>query len=321
MRLILAYPVEEKHLGQIRAAAPGYEVVDAGQERLSEEIRSADLFCGHVKVPVCWEEVVRGGRLRWIQSSAAGLDHCLPQEVVESEIVVSSASGVLADQVAEHAMALIGATLRKLPTFYEAQKKREFVRRPTQDLHGATVGIVGFGGVGRRLAELLMPYQVRIVATDWFPTNKPAGVDALWPPEQLGQLLAVSDLVVLCAPLTEITRGMIASETLAQMQPHAVLVNVARGPLVVERDLVAALRANVIAAAAVDVTEQEPLPSSSELWQLANVLITPHVAGQSRTRIDKMTDFFCENLLRYQSGRPLLNRVDKRLGFPVPLPS
>lgn len=318
MRLVLGYPVEQSHLTTICDAAPDWDVIDAGQDRLPEELLSADVFCGHAKVPIDWEAVVQQGRLRWIQSSAAGLDHCLHPAVVQSDIIVTSASGVLADQVAEHAIALIGATLRNLPRFIEDKKDRVFIRRPTRDLHGATVGIIGLGGVGRRLTELLAPYRVRILATDAFPQDKPAQVDALWPADQFPQLLKQSDIVVLCVPLTEVTRGMIDADAMGLMQDHALLVNVARGPVVVEKDLAAALRAGTIAAAALDVTEQEPLATSSELWELSNLLITPHVAGQSRKRIDKMTAFFCENLNRYRQQQPLLNRVDKKLGFPQP---
>jgi D-3-phosphoglycerate dehydrogenase len=267
---------------------------------------------------VDWSKIVRRERLQWIQSSAAGLDHCLDPAVVESEIMISSASGVLADQVAEHTMCLIGAVLRRLPLFLEAQGRREFVRRPTRDLHGATVGIVGFGGVGRRLAELLAPYRVRIVATDYFPVDPPDHVEAVWPREKLPQLLAESDVVVLCLPLTVETRCLIDKNKIESMKPQSVLVNVCRGPVVVEDDLVAALRSGHISAAAIDVTCAEPLPAESSLWDAPNLLITPHVAGQAATRIDRMTRFFCENLSRYQQGQPLVNLVDKQLGFPRP---
>ena len=155
MRIVLCYPVESHHLAQIATAAPEAELVDAGQERIADEIFSADVYCGHAKVPVDWEGVVRQGRLQWIQSSAAGMDHCLVPSVVESSITVTSASGVLSDQVAEHAIALLTGWCRSLPVFFRAQQKKEFIRRPTRDLTRSTVGIVGFGGVGRRLAELL----------------------------------------------------------------------------------------------------------------------------------------------------------------------
>src|ERR1051325_8657477 len=129
MRIVLCYPVEKRHYEQICAAAPGHDVVDAGQERIAQELLEADIFCGHAKVRVPWAEVVRRGRLKWIQSSAAGLDHCLTPETIPSPIVVTSASGLFAEAVAEQTLALLLGLLRDLPTFFHAQQKREFVRR------------------------------------------------------------------------------------------------------------------------------------------------------------------------------------------------
>lgn len=322
MRIVLCYPVGAEHLAQIAAIAPAAELIDAGQQRVAEEILEADIFCGHAKVhPVPWDEVVRRGRLRWIQSSAAGLDHCLTPSVIESDIVVTSASGVLADQVAEHTLALITGLLRGLPVFFRAQQKKEFIRRPTGDLHRATIGIVGFGGNGRRLAEVLRVFRGRIVATDVFPSDKPDYVESLWPADRLNDLLSVSDIVILAAPLTDSTRGMIDAAALACMKPSAILINMARGPLVVEADLVEALQSGRLAGAGLDVTEIEPLPPDSPLWSMPNVIITPHVGGQSATRSDDMTQFFCENLRRWVDGQLLLNLVDKRLGFPRWQPS
>lgn len=320
MRIVLCYSVEQRHRDAIAAVSPSAEIVDAGQEHVAQEILATDVFCGHAKVPVDWDAVVRGGRLRWIQSSAAGLDHCLVPSVIDSDITVTSASGVLADQVAEHALALALGLTRSFPVFFRAQQAREFIRRPTRDFHDSTVGIVGFGGVGRRIAEVVRPFRTRIVATDVFPIDKPDFVDALWPAEKLGDLLATANVVFLAAPLTPTTRGMINGKMLSQIQPGSILINVARGSLVVEADLVAALESGHLAAAGLDVTEQEPLAPSSRLWELPGVIITPHVAGQSHLRIDRMTDFFCENLRRYFDGRPLLNLVDKQLGFPPRLP-
>jgi len=180
MRIVLCYPVESQHLEQIRAAAPAdAEIIHAGQERIAEELFSADIFCGHAKVPVDWDGVVAAGRLQWIQSSAAGMDHCLVPSVIASDIPVTSASGVLADQVAEHTIALLTAWCRSLPVFFRAKQIKEFIRRPTRDLTRSTVGIVGFGGVGRRLAEVLRPWKTRILATDMFPQQKPDYVEAL----------------------------------------------------------------------------------------------------------------------------------------------
>jgi D-3-phosphoglycerate dehydrogenase len=318
MRIVLCYPVEPRHLAALAAVAPEAELVDAGQERVAAELPDADIFCGHPKVPVPWERVVAAGRLRWIQSSAAGLDHCLVPAVVGSSIIVTSASGVLADQVAEHALGLAIACTRRLPLFFEQQAAREFVRRPTRDLTGATVGIVGLGGVGRRLAEVLAPFRVRILATDWFPVRKPPGVEFLGPPAALPDVLAAADILFLCAPLTEQTRGLIDERSLALMKPGAILVNVARGRLVDEAALVAALESGRLDSAALDVTPEEPPAATSPLWRAPRLIVTPHVAGQSGRRIDAMTEFFCDNLRRYLRGEALRNLVDKRLGFPEP---
>lgn len=320
MRIVLCYPIQPGHLQQLHDAAPDAELIDAGQERIGEEILAADVFCGHAKVPVPWDQVVAQGRLKWIQSSAAGLDHCLVPSVIASDIQVTSASGLFADQVAEQTLALLTGLLRSLPVFFRAQQRREFIRRPTRDLHGSTVGIVGFGGNGRRLAEVLAAFRVPIVATDVFPFDPPAHVQHLWPAERLPDLLAMSGIVVLCVPLTDTTRGMIDASALQMMKPGSLLINVARGQVVVESDLVAALKSGHLGGAGLDVTEIEPLPTSSQLWDLPNVLITPHVGAQSTRRIDDTTDFICENLRRYLAGRPLLNQVDKRLGFPARQP-
>jgi D-3-phosphoglycerate dehydrogenase len=317
MNIVLCYPTEDHHLQQIADAAPGAEIIDAGQQEIPEAILQAEIFCGHAKErPVPWDDVVTQGRLRWIQSSAAGLDHCLTPSVIASDITVTSASGLFADQVAEQTMALLIGVLRSLPVFFLAKCKREFIRRPTRDLHGMTVGIVGFGGNGRRIAEVLVPFRTRILATDLFPVDQPEHVDQLWPAERLDDLLEQVDVLILGVPLTPRTRGLIAAPQFERMKRGAILINVARGPVVVEADLVAALQSGHLGGAGVDVTEVEPLPATSPLWDLPNVIITPHVGAQSATRQDDITDFFCENLRRYQTGQPLLNLVDKELGFP-----
>src|SRR5262245_25716020 len=226
-RIVLCYPAEPKHIDQIAAAAPLAEGVDAGQERIADLLPTADIFCGHAKVPVPWADVVKGGRLRWIQSSAAGLDHCLVPCVVESDITVTSASGVLANQVADHTMALLAGVLRSLPTFFRAQEKREFVRRPTRDLHGARIGIIGLGRNGRRLAEVLSAFRTTIVATDWFPVNKPPHVAELLPADAVDEILPRIDILILAAPLTDRTRGMIDARRLALLPRGAFVINVA----------------------------------------------------------------------------------------------
>ncbi len=202
-RIVLCYPVEGRHIEQISAAMPEAEVVDAGQDGIAHELCEADIFCGHAKVPVDWDGVVRRGRLRWIQSSAAGMDHCLVPSVIASDIAVTSASGVLADQVAEHTIALVTGWCRSLPTFLRAQQDKEFVRRPTRDLTRSTVGIVGLGGVGRRLALSASAFQTRILATDMFPVDKPDRRRSAVAGRPVGRLASAVDILVLCVPLND----------------------------------------------------------------------------------------------------------------------
>ena len=318
MRIVLCYPVEGRHITQIQSAAPDAEIVNAGQEKIDELLPSADIFIGHAKVPVNWDRVLQAKKLRWIQSSAAGLDHCLVPGVIDSEIMVSSASGLFAPQVAEQTFALLFGLLRKLPLFFQAESKREFIRLPTDDLRGKTIGIVGMGGNGRKLAAMLAPWDVRIVATDYFPVNPPVQVSQFWAADQLDNLLSVSDIVILTLPLNSQTKGLFDEDRIANMRKGSLLINVARGAVVRETALVAALASGHLHGAGLDVTEEEPLAPDSKLWDNPNVIITPHVGAQSSRRVDDTTDFACRNLKRFLAGELPFNRVDKNLGFPHP---
>ena len=318
MRVVLCYPVQDRHVAQFQAAAPQCEIINAGQERVDELLPTADIFIGHAKVPVNWDRVLESGRLQWIQSSAAGLDHCLVPGVISSDIVVSSASGLFAPQVAEQTFSLLFGLLRKAPLFFRAEAKREFVRLPTDDLRGKTVGIVGMGGNGRMLARMLAPWDIKLVGTDYFPVDVPSELSAFWSADDLDNLLETSDIVILSLPLNAQTRGIFDARRFRRMRRGALLINVARGAVVVEEDLVEALNSGQLSGAGLDVTEVEPLSSESALWDDPKVMISPHVGAQSSRRVDDTTDFACLNLQRFLGGDEPYNRVDKDLGFPHP---
>ena len=316
-RVVLCFPVTNEQVAELEACSDDIEVVNAGQTGIAHEILNADIFVGHAKVPVPWKQVVQQGRLKWIQSSAAGLDHCLQPEVLNSDIVVSSVSGLFANQVAEQTMALLFGVYRSAPTFFRAYEKREFVRRPTMDFHGQTVGIIGFGGNGRRIAEVLAPWGNRILATDKYPWDKPDYVEKLTEADKLDEILTEIDCMILAVPLNDETYGMIDKDVFSKMKPGSVLINVARGPVVKEADLIDALNSGHLAGAGLDVVEVEPLHPTSPLWTMDNVVISPHVGAQSKYRIPDTIRFVAENIQRYLRGEEPLNVVDKHLGYPA----
>lgn len=320
-------PVEDHLIARIRKAWPEVNIINTDQKGIGKALFEADYFCGHAKVPVDWDGIVAQKRLQWIQSSAAGMDWCLVPSVIQSDITITTAAGVLADQVSEHGLSLILAWHRNLRSFmadqFVSEKNadfRKFLRKPTDDLTGKTVGIVGFGGVGRRFSTVVAPFAKAIVATDLYPENKPSHVRDLWPADRLDDLLAVADVLFLSLPLNESTRGIFNADTFQKMKKGVLFANMARGPLVDTDALVDALRSGHLGGAIMDVTKPEPLPPDHPLWDFKNVLITPHVAGQIRWRFEDICDIFCENIRRFHTGEPLINRLSqqgKELGFPL----
>ena len=323
-----AEPVEKRLIARIDEAwSSSLNIINVGQSDVAEALFEADYFCGHAKVPVNWKQIISQKRLQWIQSSAAGMDWCLVPETIESDVRITTAAGVLADQVAEHGLALILAWGRNLRSFIYDQRVeygnpdyRKFKRKPTFDLITKTVGIVGFGGVGRRFSEVVAPFAGRILAVDLFPSAKPKHVAELWSADRLDQLLAESDVVFLSLPLNSETRGLFDVDRLAKMKRGALLANLARGPLVDADALVASLESQRLGGFVADVTSPEPLPPDSPLWDFENVIITPHVAGQIGWRVDDVCDIYCENVRRYRAGEPLINNLShqgKIWGFPL----
>ena len=194
-----------------------------------------------------------------------------------------------------------------MPTFFRQSLEKQFVRRPTDDLHGKRVGIVGLGGNGRRIARILSAFDLEIRATDYFPVNKPEYVKELWSADRLEELASMSDVLILALPLNASTEKLISASVIESMPKGSYFINVARGSVVDELALIDALQKGHLRAAGVDVTDVEPLPQDSPLWEMENVMISPHVGAQSARRVDDSTRFACDNLRRFLDGKPLLN--------------
>ena len=322
--IVTCFPLSESDAESIRTAAPdNFDVIVANQENISEEIFKASIFCGHAKVPVDWDRVVANGKLKWIQSSAAGLDHCLVPPVIESKILVSGCSGLFAPQVGEQMMSLLTGLIRRSPVFFKAQQAKQFIRRPTDNLFGKTVGIAGLGGNGQRIAQILRPMVSRILATDCFVESvkdlvDQGVVDKVLPAESLEEMLPEIDILIITLPLSATNEKRIGKKQFDLLRPGAYVVNVGRGSVIETKSMVDSLSSGRLGGAGIDVVEPEPLPESSPLWGMDNVIISPHVGAQSPLRIPVTIDLFCQNINRFLEGKPLLNQVDKTLGFPLP---
>jgi len=262
-------------------------------------------------------------KLRWIHAPTAAVHQFLFPDLVNSDVVLTNAREVHGPVVAEHVMALIFALAKKIPQAARLQEKRIWGQdtiwntgpRP-REISGATLGLIGLGTIGRTVARMASALGMRVIATrEHVEKQKPEGVVAIFSPNQLDHMLAQSDFVVVAAPLTPATHGLMNAARLAAMKPDAYLINVGRGQQVDEAALADALRNRRIGGAALDVFGQEPLPLGSPLWEFDNLLITPHTASLTEKLWPRHFDLFSENLRRYLAGQQLLFTVDKQTGY------
>jgi phosphoglycerate dehydrogenase-like enzyme len=274
-------------------------------------------------------------RLRWIQFHWAGLDHALQEPILQREgLAVTSMSGASAPQMAEHAVSMMLALGHHLPDLMAHQRRAEWPSGRWElfnprELRGSTVGIVGYGSIGRQIARLLQDFGVTVLATKRdirHPEDTgyiqeglgdPGGdlVNRLYPPQALCSMLKDCDFVVVCLPHTSATRNMLGAKELAACKPGAYLVDISRGGIVDHNALIPLLREHKIAGAALDVFPVEPLPADNPIWKLPNVIITPHIAGFSPHYDERAAELFKQNLQRYLDELPLYNRLDPALEY------
>lgn len=266
--------------------------------------------------------VDKADALRWLHTPLAGVDRVLNPELVKSGIRVTSSRGVNSVAVAEHTLGLILSMTRGIAEAVRAQGESRWAQQdlygrqpPLIELRGRVLGILGLGDIGRELAVRARALEMKVWGLVRTPRPKPDYVDRLFPAGKEDALIRESDVLVLALPLTEETRGMFGERRLKKMKHTAYLVNIGRGELVQESALVRALREGWIAGAGLDVYATEPLPSSSPLWRLPQVVMTPHIAGTHPRYMGLAADLFLSNLKRYLAGEPLVNEVDKQAGY------
>ncbi|HEV8149685.1 MAG TPA: D-2-hydroxyacid dehydrogenase [Gemmatimonadales bacterium] len=293
--------------------------VPRDQEEADGLLPEADVVLGWA---VNRSNFARATRLRWIQVTAAGVGPLLFPELVESPVVLTNGRTLHADAMAEHTLGVMLAFVRKLHLARDAQREGRWIQdelwsgiESFGQLAGTTLGLVGLGSVGRAIAVRARSLGLRVLAVRKHPADDPAVADVQWGLDALPRLIEESDWLVLAAPLTTETRGLIGASELEHMRPSAVLINLGRGSLVDESALIQALSAGKIAGAALDVFEREPLPAQSRLWMMPQVIITPHISGTGPRYWERALDLFRRNLDRFVKGEPLLNVVDKRAGY------
>lgn len=330
-RLVVAMDFSDELMHQIRDAAPGYKVERHFPDVPESVWADTEILYTLRKFPT----PDQAPRLRWIQMHFAGLDRAVRLPIVQAEdIEVTSASGIHATPIAEYCMGMILAFNLQLPLLLRNQAKAHWPDHPhsvfgPHPLRGKTLGLVGYGSIARELARLAQAFGMKVLATKRDPRKPddpeytepglgdPAGdiPERIYPGQALASMAPECDYLVVTVPLTPETRHLVNERVFKAMKPTAVLINIARGEVVDEAALISALAAKQIAGAGLDVFETEPLPAGSPLWNLENVIISPHVSGNNPDYHRRAAALFIDNLKRYMDKRPLLNRLERERGY------
>lgn len=331
---ILSARVRSQDLERIQAAAPGSRIINLSVEGLADgPVDDVEVLLRGWLVAEAFDRLLaRAPHLTWVHSATSGVERALTPAALARDVLVTNARGVFSPPIAEHVLLMILAVSRHLPDLLELQRERTWQPLEGRELRELTIGIVGYGSLGRSVASLASAFGSRVIAMRRRPdavdepiTGDPGAEDEGFPyeprldrvvgPDRLHELLAESDIVVLAAPLTAETEGMIDEAAVGAMKRDAWLINVARGRLIDDTALIRALRENRIGGAALDAFRDEPLPQSSPYWELPNVILTPHTAWSSARVLDRSIDLFCDNLVRFSRGEPLRNVVDPTAGY------
>jgi D-2-hydroxyacid dehydrogenase (NADP+) len=290
-------------------------VVVTDRESLLREVRTADALVGEMDPEI----LEHAGQLKWVQALASGVDAFLFDAFIESDIVLTSEKRLVGPHLADHAFALLLGLTRMIP---QAARQRNWdsdmrmrMRMHNRELTGKTAAIVGLGGTGASVAERARAFGLRCLAVDPDVTEGPEYVEQIVPPDSLLDVARDSDIIFVCCPKTAETTDMIGAAVFDAMPPEGYVINVTRGGIIDERALMTALDNGKLAGAGLDVTSEEPLPDDHPLWQYDNVLITPHTAGASQHRVERILERVFTNIERFQRDEPLEGVIDKRKGY------
>ena len=315
-KILILNPLSDRQKAFITNVAPQASIITTDLKHAAEQLPDCEIL-------VAWGfnniQPIYGmaNNLRWIHALTAGVEFLLFPETQNSPVLISNSKGIHGIPMAEHVLGMMLSFTRRLPLLQQQQQKHLWQRPPIDDLqeiNGKTMAVVGLGAIGREIARKAKAMDMRVVAAKREMTQEPF-VDRLYRPEQLLEMLAEADFVVVALPLTDATNGLFGREQFAAMKPSAYFINVSRGAVVQEEPLLECLKAGRIAGAGLDVFVEEPLPAANPFWDLPNVIITPHLAAISPVYLDRAIKLFADNLSRYIADKPLLTPIDKARGY------
>jgi phosphoglycerate dehydrogenase-like enzyme len=316
---ILSARYRERDLERIAQASPGSRLVSVSLEGLADsDLSDVEVLLRGPMPQGHFDRLLsRCPNLKWVHSATAGVERVLTPAALERGLAITNARGVFSDPIAEYVIMWILAIGRRLPQLLELQRERTWQPLEGREMADLTVGVVGLGSIGRRVAELAVAFGSRVVATRRNPGvgEEIPGIAETLPSDRLPDLMRQSDFVVLALPLTQGTSDLVDAEMLAHAKPGSWLINVARGALVDDRALIRAVRDGRMGGAVLDAFREEPLPADSELYETPNIIVTPHTSWSSGRVLDRSIDLFCDNLGRFARGEPLLNLVDPGAGY------
>jgi len=299
----------------LRAALPDDRIIGIDGDDLGPAKEAEAVFGGFS--PERFRAALSLPKLRWIHTFSAGVDRYLPEVAGHPDLLLTNNSGAYDVPIAEHVIAMIFAAAKRLPEHLLAQGRSEWQREvPHAEVRGSTLVILGMGSIGGELARLASGVGMRVIAVRRDATRPGGpGVERVVPSERFAEVAREADYVAVTAALTPATRGMLSAEVIAALKPTAWVINIARGPIIDEAALAAALTERRIGGAALDVFETEPLPATSPLWSLDNAILTPHISNSSPRLRERSLALVIENVRRFKAREPMLNLVDRTVGY------
>jgi phosphoglycerate dehydrogenase-like enzyme len=318
-KIVIAAPQRDaQRVAEISARHPGTElVIAANRDQVLDLIGDADGLFGAVNAM----EFAAAEQIRWIQAGSAGVEWLwnVPALQARDDVTVTNMRSAHAATIADHCFAMLLYFTRGLEDLIAAQGREEWVRGQLggklQSLSGRTLGIVGFGNIGRAIGRRGVGFDMKVLAVDAHPGKPGDGVEEVWPLSRLDEMCQALDVLAISAPITPQTRGMIGPAQIGMLKKGSHVMVMSRGNIVDEPALIAALKSGQIAGAGLDVTHEEPLPAGDPLWKAPNCIVTPHTSAASTVTTNLVWKIFEENLGRFERGEPLMNVVDKSLGY------